>query len=98
MIDDNSFSGISKRVDDVEVNERRLGTQLQMVLDQQKKLIHSYYELDSKFKDVAKENKLLRNDYVDLKKRVDYGPNANLRLKTLTKADPLNEDEDDRDF
>jgi len=54
MIDDNSFSGISKRVDDVEVNERRLGTQLQMVLDQQKKLIHSYYELDSKFKDVAK--------------------------------------------
>ena len=66
-----SMSGISKRVDDVEVSERRLGTQLQIVLDQQKKLIHSYYELDSKYKDVAKENKILRNNYSDLKKRVE---------------------------
>ena len=47
------MTGISKRVDDVVVSERMLGTQLQMVLEQQKKLIHSYYELDSKYKDVA---------------------------------------------
>ena len=58
-------------MDDVEVNDRRMATQLQMVLDEQKTLIFSYYDLDSKFKDMAKENKALRQDYSELKKRID---------------------------
>ena len=39
-----------------------------MILDQQNKLMHSYYQLDTKFKEVKKENKSLRNEFVDLKK------------------------------
>ena len=42
-----------------------------MILEQQNKLIHSYYALDRKYQDVTKENKVLRNEFLDLKKRLD---------------------------
>ena len=48
-----------------------MDTKLQMVLEQQTKLISSYYALDRKYQDVTKENKLLRNEFFDLKKRLD---------------------------
>ena len=42
-----------------------------MMLEQQNKLINSYYALDRKYQDVAKENKQLRNEFIDLKRRID---------------------------
>ena len=42
-----------------------------MVLEQQNKLINSYYALDRKYQDVTKENKQLKNDFIDLKRRLD---------------------------
>ena len=45
--------------------------------------MHSYYELDGKYKDMAAENKSLKNETKDLKKRLDYasialpGPSLN---------------------
>ena len=76
IVNDNKISQISKKVDDVEVSERRLGSQLQMVLEEQKKLLHSYYELDNKYKNISKENKFLRNEFIDLKNKIhssDHG-------------------------
>ena len=58
-----------------------------MVLDQQKKLIHSYYELDNRYRDVAHENKFLRNEFKDLKKKIDVGgvaAGAHLQLNKKT--------------
>lgn len=43
-----------------------------MILEQQNKLLHSYYQLDSKYRDVTKENKNLRSDFNELKKRFDW--------------------------
>ena len=76
FVKDNKISLISKKVDDVEVSERRLGSQLQMVLEEQKKLIHSYYELDNKYKNISKENKFLRNEFIDLKKKIHSSDNG----------------------
>ena len=58
-------------MDDIEVHDRKMDTQVQMILEQQNKLIHSYYALDRKYQDVAKENKVLKNEFFDLKKRLD---------------------------
>ena len=76
IVNDNKISQISKKVDDVEVSERRLGSQLQMVLEEQKKLLHSYYELDNKYKNISKENKYLRNEFIDLKKKIHSSDNG----------------------
>lgn len=96
-MDINKTAQLEKRLEDVEVNDRRMGSQIQMVLDEQKKLLHSYYELDSKFKDVAKENKLLRNDCNDLRRHVQVsqvGPVVGHRYSKLAnQADDNIDDE-----
>ena len=71
MIEKNQAQKVDKRLEDIEVNERQFASQIQMILAQQNKLIHNYYELDSKFRDVIHENKFLRNEFADLKKRFD---------------------------
>jgi len=72
MIGQNKTSQITKRLDDIEVSDRRMASQVQMILEQQNKLLHSYYQLDSKYRDVTKENKNLRSDFNELKKRFDW--------------------------
>ena len=42
-----------------------------MILEQQNKLLHSYYQLESKYKETAKENKFIKNEFASLKKRLE---------------------------
>ena len=67
---------LENRIDDQEVNDRRMASQLQMVLDQQKNLMHSYYQLDTKYKEVARENKYLKNEFTDLKSKLNSIPGS----------------------
>ena len=67
-----SIKSLTARVDDCEVKDRQMDSKLQMMLEQQNKLIHQYCTLDRKYRDVSKENKILRSEFNDLKKRFDY--------------------------
>lgn len=68
MVEKNKGHQMARRLEAIEVGDRQVASQIQMILSQQNKLIHNYYEMESKFRDMAQENKFLKNEFADLKK------------------------------
>ena len=70
IIEENRINNIKlgKRIDETETKERLMDLKLQMVMDNQKQILHSYYELESQFKNVKRENKSLREEFQSMKR------------------------------
>ena len=70
IIEENRINNIKlgKRIDETETKERLMDLKLQMVMDNQKQILHGYYELESQFKNVKRENKSLREEFQNMKR------------------------------
>jgi hypothetical protein len=65
-----------------------------MVRDEQSKIVHNYYELENRYKEIMQENKWIKNEILDLRKnrthtKAPYENSFNLPLnKSQTTENP----------